>query len=272
MSGNNTDTIEKGEKRDLQSMDAVGKTTSVAEKIVSNWKGVVAFTVLLFLIFFAWDYFDPTIPDWVRTLAVGIAVMFIPGWLGAAVLVDWMISDDRQVVVELDAARKFKIAVYLVPQEKWDNRTAMEGGVYYNSDRVAIVRRFEKRDGDVYIVGPWMAERTDAQLATDYEQIKANRGRLREWAIAGHQYNARIENIVADVESIVYKHESDANLEALHGEDLAQKIRREVAQDSRIEQIADSVEHIETPDTPDEEMYETDSDASEPGEKAGDQQ
>ncbi|MFC4551790.1 MULTISPECIES: hypothetical protein [Halorussus] len=145
---------------------------------------------------------------------------------------------DKQLIAE-----KHKI-----PKSMWETQlTVTEGKIYWNKiGGYPIVREIDYGDDvdGVEVVGPWMGEKTDVEVATSQEAIAANRGQLREWAQAGQQLYAKLPAISQAIESRYWKAMSDDKLDrvAKHSE----VVRGSVVED--VEKLTDS---LETPDNKD---------------------
>lgn len=263
--------VEPGE---IESATKFDQAVSVIDFILQRWAGLTAFGVLGIITFVVGSYFG--IPEWIKTLALGTILTAIVVVPASIKIIDWITTDTRQVLLEIDAAKFWETRLWILPKDKFREMDVTEGKMYRTPNNIPIVRSYNPDTNTA--TGPWMGALTDIDLASSREAILGNRGRILKWAIYGHKMEAQMDTIVANIEAEIWSKNVDEELESIHGEEVKDIVRKTIENETGHGRLSDSLESI--PEPPEEKVMEVDddggvtikSDGTDAAQSAGDEQ
>lgn len=144
-----------------------------------------------------------------------------------------------EFVAEVDATEKQILDLWMMTPSTVSDIEMVEGNAY--STRTSgglchIVRDFNP--DELTAIGCWMGEKNDVEIMTAREEMKANRGRLRQWAQIGQNLHSKLPSIAQAVESAYWQAMSSDTLDrtANHPD----VVRSEVVAD--VEKLVESIE------------------------------
>lgn len=227
------------------------------ERVVTNnfWRfAIVAAAGIL-----AYSYYSPDLPTVPRYAEVVLwtAILGSPfAYILSARAVDMLYDPFGVLLVDLDA-REAGVAIYNIPQKRWQEIEVLEGQLYQaNSSRTVYFGKNYDMENKT-IEGTWRGSASDLELLREQEKVDEIRGQLEDFAKRGFTVHVRrstiVRSAVRDISMAVIR-SLESNI-VFGGERIDEAVENAVAKydfDSQTE----SNTNEEQQTTPDENMDE----------------